>query len=158
LSTFLVVKENTPDFVNHTLLPIINNLSQCATQLGMHSKTILFCEPAMAEASTVEKQQHEQSPWTKSVNSEGTDHDAMSQNHVLDYLALRKVFDEELKNSQFFDRKPVPVTDNTVSLAAQLNETFDSIISFSLILESIRNFKLHLRLNQRMLTGQIQTR
>lgn len=49
--TCLVVKENTPDFVRDTFLPVLNNLAQCTLQLGMHMKTILFCEMALEEAS-----------------------------------------------------------------------------------------------------------
>lgn len=47
----LVVKENTPDFVRDTFLPVLNNLAQCTLQLGMHMKTILFCEMALEEVS-----------------------------------------------------------------------------------------------------------
>jgi hypothetical protein len=63
----------------------------------MHSKTILFCELEIAEASKVGQQQHEQIPWMGSIDGDGTDHVAMSQNRVLNYLALGKVFDEGLK-------------------------------------------------------------
>lgn len=49
--TCLVVKENTPDFVRDTFLPVLNNLAQCTLQLGMHTKTILFCEMALEEVS-----------------------------------------------------------------------------------------------------------
>ena len=47
----LVVKENTPDFVRDTFLPVLNNLAQCTLQLGMHMKTILFCEMALEKVS-----------------------------------------------------------------------------------------------------------
>eukprot|EP00536_Pseudo-nitzschia_multiseries_P015021 jgi/Psemu1/298897/fgenesh1_pm.806_\ len=69
--TCLVVKENTPDFVRDTLLPVLNNLAQCTLQLGMHKKTIVFCETALEEFSkakkmtskaqndSIEKEQHE---------------------------------------------------------------------------------------------------
>ncbi|OEU19803.1 hypothetical protein FRACYDRAFT_182176 [Fragilariopsis cylindrus CCMP1102] len=52
--TCLVVKENSLDFVRDTFLPILNNLAQCTLQLGMHKKTIVFCEMALDEVEKVE--------------------------------------------------------------------------------------------------------
>lgn len=56
--TCLVVKENTPDFVRDTFFPILNNLSQCCLQLGMHKKTIVFCKMALKEVSKIEDLEH----------------------------------------------------------------------------------------------------
>ena len=53
--TCLVVKENSLDFVRDTFLPILNNLAQCTLQLGMHKKTIVFCEMALDEVEKVEE-------------------------------------------------------------------------------------------------------
>jgi hypothetical protein len=55
--TCLVVKENSLDFVRDTFLPILNNLAQCTLQLGMHKKTIVFCEMALEEVEKVEEVQ-----------------------------------------------------------------------------------------------------
>uniref|UniRef100_A0A6V0B9P8 Uncharacterized protein n=1 Tax=Pseudo-nitzschia australis TaxID=44445 RepID=A0A6V0B9P8_9STRA len=49
----MVVKENTPEFVRNTFLPVLNNLAQCTLQLGMHQKTILFCETALEETNKI---------------------------------------------------------------------------------------------------------
>jgi hypothetical protein len=51
--TCLVVKESTPNFVNRTLVPILNNLAQCTLQLGMYRKTVLFCDIALQEVRKV---------------------------------------------------------------------------------------------------------
>lgn len=49
--TCLVVKNDTLDFVQQTLLPVLNNLAQCTLQLGMHKKTIEFANIALEEIS-----------------------------------------------------------------------------------------------------------
>jgi hypothetical protein len=40
------------NFLTKTLLPVLNNLAQCTLQLGMHKKTIEFCNIALKEIST----------------------------------------------------------------------------------------------------------
>lgn len=48
--TCLVVKEeDSLDFLRETLIPVLNNLAQCTLQLGMHKKTIMFCNIALEE-------------------------------------------------------------------------------------------------------------
>lgn len=47
--TCLVVKQDTPAFLQQTLLPVLNNLAQCTLQLGMHKKTMEFCHIALEE-------------------------------------------------------------------------------------------------------------
>lgn len=47
--TCLLVKEDTAEHLNQTLLPVLNNLAQCTLQLGMHKKTIEFCNIALEE-------------------------------------------------------------------------------------------------------------
>jgi tetratricopeptide (TPR) repeat protein len=105
--TCLVVKEDTSQFVNGTLLPVLNNLSQCTSQLGMHKKTIQFCELAIEEASKVEKQQHHHQqqpssiPVTETTDGQGTT-DQSSLNHnpavvVLDHLAMCKIHFQKAK-------------------------------------------------------------
>mmetsp|Transcript_23105 Transcript_23105/g.54820 ORF Transcript_23105/g.54820 Transcript_23105/m.54820 type:complete len:523 (+) Transcript_23105:78-1646(+) len=51
--TCLLVKENTPDFVQVTLFPVLNNLAQCTLQLGMYKKTIAFCSIAIEEMGKI---------------------------------------------------------------------------------------------------------
>ena len=53
--TCLVVKEDTGDFVQQTLLPVLNNLAQCTLQLGMHKKTIEFSNIALEEIEKYNK-------------------------------------------------------------------------------------------------------
>lgn len=58
-TTCLVTKEGSSDeasavFLEDTLLPVLNNLAQCTLQLGMHKKTIEFCEIALEEIKSAE--------------------------------------------------------------------------------------------------------
>mmetsp|Transcript_23103 Transcript_23103/g.54817 ORF Transcript_23103/g.54817 Transcript_23103/m.54817 type:complete len:518 (+) Transcript_23103:78-1631(+) len=64
--TCLLVKENTRDFVQVTLFPVLNNLAQCTLQLGMYKKTIAFCSIAIEEMGKV----HSKSNNNKTVGEE----------------------------------------------------------------------------------------
>jgi tetratricopeptide (TPR) repeat protein len=47
--TCLVVKDESLDFLRQTLIPVLTNLAQCTLQLGMHKKTMMFCNIALEE-------------------------------------------------------------------------------------------------------------
>ena len=106
--TCLVVKENnnTPDdFVNDTLLPVLNNLAQCTTQLGMHKKTILFCEMALEEAARAVGQQPpavgnnetDDSAATTTTKEGGDSDEETTRNCTIDPIALCKIHFKKAK-------------------------------------------------------------
>eukprot|EP00531_Pseudo-nitzschia_arenysensis_P010738 CAMPEP_0116124408 /NCGR_PEP_ID=MMETSP0329-20121206/5265_1 /TAXON_ID=697910 /ORGANISM="Pseudo-nitzschia arenysensis, Strain B593" /LENGTH=409 /DNA_ID=CAMNT_0003618387 /DNA_START=57 /DNA_END=1286 /DNA_ORIENTATION=+ len=80
--TCLVVKEDTPEFIRRTFLPILNNLAQCTLQLGMYKKTIVFCETALEEVSKVKQKVPKE---TIEENAEAT------QRNLQDSIALCKI-------------------------------------------------------------------
>ena len=85
--TCLVVKESTADFVSQTLLPILNNLAQCTLQLGMHKKTVMFCEMALEEVSKTNQE-------IEKSNNEETDG---SEICGVDPLSLCKIYFKKAK-------------------------------------------------------------
>jgi tetratricopeptide (TPR) repeat protein len=115
--TCLVVKDNSPDFVNETLLPILNNLAQCAAQLGMHKKTILFCEMALEEASKAEEQ-HQQTASTV-VTAENEPRDMIAPIQVVDNLSLCKIY--------FKKAKALRLTGDYVPARAALNASMEHL-------------------------------
>ena len=93
--TCLVVKESTPDFVRDTFLPVLNNLAQCTLQLGMYTKTILFCEMALEEVSKAkEKAAEVKASREEKKGEEGTPELALlaKQRDLADAIALCKIF------------------------------------------------------------------
>ena len=84
--TCLVVKEDTPEFVRKTFLPILNNLAQCTLQLGMYKKTILFCEMALEEVSKAKEKM------AKETANEAEEKPEAVQRKLQDAIALCKVF------------------------------------------------------------------
>jgi tetratricopeptide (TPR) repeat protein len=78
--TCLVVRESAAtDFVGRTLVPILNNLAQCTLQLGMHGKTVLFCEMALEEIRNI---QH----GNRGVENEGNTSDEVGHSRTEDEL------------------------------------------------------------------------
>jgi tetratricopeptide (TPR) repeat protein len=47
--TCLVVKSETPEFLEHVFLPVMNNLAQCTLQMGSYKKAQTFCTMALEE-------------------------------------------------------------------------------------------------------------
>jgi tetratricopeptide (TPR) repeat protein len=47
--TCLVVKDDSQEFIVKVMTPVLNNLAQCALQLGMYKKTLMFCTIALEE-------------------------------------------------------------------------------------------------------------
>mmetsp|Transcript_11496 Transcript_11496/g.29093 ORF Transcript_11496/g.29093 Transcript_11496/m.29093 type:complete len:415 (-) Transcript_11496:13-1257(-) len=84
--TCLVVKEDTPEFVRKTFLPILNNLAQCTLQLGMYKKTIVFCEMALEEVSKTKEKV------AKETANEAVEKPEAAQRKLQDAIALCKVF------------------------------------------------------------------
>jgi len=98
--TCLVVKEDTPDFVRDTFLPVLNNLAQCTLQLGMHMKTILFCEMALEEVSKSRQSSVESkdSQEEKSLDEETHESKLVSmQRDLKDAIALCKILFKQAK-------------------------------------------------------------
>lgn len=96
--TCLVVKENTPGFLRDTFLPVLNNLAQCTLQLGMHSKTILFCTMALDEISRRSSQENDTNE--KRLEKEempGNDRLAFARKDLTDAIALSKIFFKQAK-------------------------------------------------------------
>jgi tetratricopeptide (TPR) repeat protein len=78
--TCLVVRESAAtDFVRRTLVPILNNLAQCTLQLGMHGKTVLFCEMALEEIRNI---QH----GNRGVENEGKTRDEVGHSRMEDEM------------------------------------------------------------------------
>ncbi|KAG7348449.1 hypothetical protein IV203_017154 [Nitzschia inconspicua] len=117
--TCLVVKENTPDFVNKTLLPVLNNLAQCTSQLGMHKKTILFCEMAITESEKAMVQ--DQQPTDADQEDEDVHHDntRTTSATAVDYLSLCKI--------HFKKAKALRLTGNYVPARTSLNASLDHL-------------------------------
>ena len=89
--TCLVVKENSPNFVRDTFLPVLNNLAQCTSQLGMHTKTITFCKMALEEVSkTNEKFKNQVGKKTKAETEEYKMF--LIQRGIADAITLCKIF------------------------------------------------------------------
>jgi hypothetical protein len=106
--TCLVVKENTADFVNQTLLPILNNLAQCTLQLSMHKKTVMFCEMALEEASKANQE----------VQTSDEDSDE-SGGCTVDPLSLCKIY--------FKKAKALRLTGNYVEARTALNASMEQL-------------------------------
>lgn len=123
--TCLVVKEHTPDFVRDTFLPILNNLAQCTLQLGMHMKTILFCEMALEEVSKAkeiakakanENDQQEKKP----EDDDDDERMASAQRNLADAIALCKIF--------FKQAKALRLTGHYGEARKALNSSLDCLI------------------------------
>lgn len=94
--TCLVVKENSLDFVRDTFLPILNNLAQCTIQLGMHKKTIVFCEMALDEVEKVEEVERVKKLAKDTAKNLNDDHEEEkteeSKSVTVDRIALCKIY------------------------------------------------------------------
>jgi hypothetical protein len=117
--TCLVVKENTPNFVNDTLLPVLNNLAQCTTQLGMHKKTILFCEMALQEASNAEEQYQITADDNNHDDKEETQSVTEKKSYVIDPISLCKI--------HFKKAKSFRLTGEYASARMALNASLDQL-------------------------------
>mmetsp|Transcript_2935 Transcript_2935/g.8053 ORF Transcript_2935/g.8053 Transcript_2935/m.8053 type:complete len:420 (+) Transcript_2935:51-1310(+) len=89
--TCLIVKEENSNFMQGTFLPVLNNLAQCTSQLGMHKKTILFCEMALEEASKANQKvkNHDEK---KSEHKIREQKQFLMQRDIADAIALCKIF------------------------------------------------------------------
>ena len=130
--TCLVVKENTPDFVRDTFLPVLNNLAQCTLQLGMHMKTILFCEMALEEVSKSNEQV------TKSkINQEEQKTEKIEfslKKDLKDAIALCKIFfklGKALRLTGHYGKAREALNNSLDCLIGEKNETIASSLTTS---------------------------
>ena len=54
--TCLVIKMETPEFYKEVYLPVMNNMAQCALQIGSYTKAETFCSMALAEYDKLPKE------------------------------------------------------------------------------------------------------
>jgi hypothetical protein len=125
--TCLVVKENTPDFVHGTLLPVLNNLAQCTTQLGMHKKTVVFCDMAL-EAAAAASSRTVQGPEfpnddakdaREAAVNDSFNQDATNDRAAVDPIALCKI--------HFKKAKALRLTGEYVPARAALDASLDQL-------------------------------
>lgn len=109
--TCLVVKEDTPEFIRRTFLPILSNLAQCTLQLGMYKKTIVFCETALEELSKAKEKAPKE---TIEENVEST------RTNLQDAIALCKIL--------FKLGKALRLTGHYIRAREALNNSLDCLI------------------------------
>lgn len=78
-------KSSDLDFLKKTLVPVLNNLAQCTLQLGMHKKTVDFCNIALEE---IEKEQQQQQRRSASTDSSTT---------IIDPISFCKIYFKRAK-------------------------------------------------------------